>query len=84
MRYAQIFENVNTGGVPLTVFELVTATFAADGFNLRDDWEKSKATFKGKVNGEQLTDLTEGELPGCLDLLVTYHRRMKSGDVMSV
>lgn len=33
-----VFEKVNTGGVPLSVFELVTATFAADGYNLRDDW----------------------------------------------
>ena len=35
----QVFENVNTGGVALTVFELVTATFAAEDFTLRDDWE---------------------------------------------
>lgn len=35
----QVFENVNTGGVALTVFELVTATFAAEEFPLRDDWE---------------------------------------------
>lgn len=35
----QVFENVNTGGVPLTVFELVTATFAADDFYLRNDWD---------------------------------------------
>jgi hypothetical protein len=33
-----VFEKVNTGGVPLSVFELVTATYAADNFNLRDDW----------------------------------------------
>lgn len=33
-----VFEKVNTGGVPLSVFELVTASYAADGFNLRDDW----------------------------------------------
>lgn len=33
-----VFEKVNTGGVPLNVFELLTATYAADGFNLRDDW----------------------------------------------
>jgi hypothetical protein len=32
-----VFEKVNTGGVPLSVFELITATRAADGFNLRDD-----------------------------------------------
>ena len=33
-----VFEKVNTGGVSLSVFELVTATFAAESFNLRDDW----------------------------------------------
>lgn len=33
-----VFEKVNTGGVPLSVFELVTATWAAEGYNLRDDW----------------------------------------------
>ena len=37
-----VFEKVNTGGVPLNVFELMTASFAADGFNLRDDWYGSK------------------------------------------
>jgi hypothetical protein len=36
----QVFEKVNTGGVTLTVFELVTAMFAVDNYNLRDDWEK--------------------------------------------
>lgn len=34
-----VFENVNTGGVTLNVFELVTAAFAADDFQLRKDWE---------------------------------------------
>lgn len=38
-----VFEKVNTGGVPLNVFELVTATYAADGYNLRDDWFGSAA-----------------------------------------
>ncbi len=33
-----VFEKVNTGGVPLSVFELMTASYAADGYNLRDDW----------------------------------------------
>ncbi len=33
-----VFEKVNTGGVSLSVFELVTASFAVDNFNLRDDW----------------------------------------------
>ena len=34
----QVFEKVNTGGVTLTVFELLTATYAADDFELREDW----------------------------------------------
>ncbi|MBD2037743.1 DUF262 domain-containing protein [Leptolyngbya sp. FACHB-321] len=33
-----VFEKVNTGGVSLSVFELITATYAADNVNLRDDW----------------------------------------------
>ena len=34
-----VFEKVNTGGVTLTTFELVTAMFAGHGFKLREDWE---------------------------------------------
>ncbi|MGH3275956.1 MAG: GmrSD restriction endonuclease domain-containing protein [Streptosporangiaceae bacterium] len=41
----QVFEKVNTGGVELTVFELLTATYAADNFNLRDDWTARSATW---------------------------------------
>lgn len=33
-----VFEKVNTGGKPLDVFELVTASFAASEFDLREDW----------------------------------------------
>lgn len=40
-----VFEKVNTGGVPLDVFELLTATYAADGFRLKDDWRDRKARF---------------------------------------
>lgn len=44
----KVFENVNTGGVALTVFELVTATFATYEFDLREDWEKCKTIIWGK------------------------------------
>lgn len=62
----KVFENVNTGGVPLTVFELVTATFAIyqdpithEGFDLRKDWEKCKKTIR--ADGDTLrTDLFDG------------------------
>jgi hypothetical protein len=45
----QVFENVNKGGVALTVFELVTATFATDDFDLRKDWERQRDTIGEKV-----------------------------------
>ena len=52
-----VFEKVNTGGVSLTVFELVTASFAAEsgGFSLRDDWDKREerlhSDFEGVLQG---------------------------------
>jgi hypothetical protein len=33
-----VFEKVNVGGKKLDAFELVTAIYAADRFNLREDW----------------------------------------------
>ncbi|MCD8347123.1 MAG: DUF262 domain-containing protein [Lachnospiraceae bacterium] len=44
----KVFENVNTGGVSLTVFELVTATFATYEFDLRKDWEQCRDIIWGK------------------------------------
>lgn len=70
----QIFENVNTGGVPLTVFELVTATFAADNYNLRENWDKIKAHFKTKKNGELLSEIDGANFLQSMTLLVTYKR----------
>ena len=55
----KVFENVNTGGVPLTVFELVTATFATYEFDLRKDWEACRDVIWGR--GEPLnTDVMYG------------------------
>lgn len=55
----KIFENVNTGGVVLTVFELVTASFAADDFDLRADWEECRRIIRGE--GEAFTtDILDG------------------------
>ena len=52
----KVFENVNTGGVVLTVFELVTASFAAEDFNLRADWEQCRDIIRGK-NSQVNTDI---------------------------
>ena len=55
----KVFENVNTGGVPLTVFELVTATFATHEFDLRKDWVSCKKKIQG-VDDTLRTDLLDG------------------------
>lgn len=55
----KVFENVNTGGVPLTVFELVTATYATQEFDLRKDWEECKKHIRGEDDTLR-TDLLDG------------------------
>lgn len=68
----QVFEKVNTGGVSLTVFELLTATFAADDFALRDDWaEREKSLTEHHV----LSSFRSTDFLQIISLLATYHRR---------
>ena len=43
-----VFEKVNQGGVSLTVFELITASFAADNFQLREDWDSREKCLKNE------------------------------------
>lgn len=68
----QVFEKVNTGGVTLNVFELLTATFAADDFNLRDDWDERKKTFK---KHEVISNLGSNELLQAISLFATIERK---------
>lgn len=74
-----VFEKVNTGGVVLDVFELLTATFAASEFDLRADWEaRKKRLSEHKVlRGMQSTDFLQA-----VTLLATRQRRLswKKGD----
>jgi hypothetical protein len=74
-----VFEKVNTGGVPLSVFELVTATYAADGFNLRDDWfgkPSASGRYKKFASHPLLRDLEPTEFLQGISLLHTYERRL--------
>ena len=72
----QIFENVNTGGVPLTVFELVTATFAADEYDLRKDWEGIQEGFSKKKNGDVLKEITGANFLAAMTLLISYKKSL--------
>jgi hypothetical protein len=67
-----VFEKVNTGGVPLNVFELLTATYAADGFRLNDDWKQRKERLNAQpvLRGVQNTDFLQA-----VTLLATRAKR---------
>ena len=74
-----VFEKVNTGGVSLNVFELLTATFAADDFNLREDWEKIDAKLKSY---SVLQKIENTDFLQAISLLATRDRHLtaiKSG-----
>ncbi len=70
----QVFENVNTGGVQLTVFDLLTAMYAADGFNLRDEWETRQREFR---KHPLLEGLPSTNFLQIVSLLATYERRVQ-------
>lgn len=71
-----VFERVNTGGVALNVFELLTASFAADDFQLRDDWSARELRLKRRhpvLQGLQSDDFLQA-----MSLLATQARRREA------
>ena len=71
----QVFEKVNTGGVTLTVFELLTAIYAADDFQLRPDWEERER----KIHSQSiLAGVSNTDFLQAVTLLATLERRMVS------
>jgi hypothetical protein len=76
----QVFEKVNTGGVTLSVFELMTATYAADDFRLREDWES-----KEKVLNQQdvLTGIDATAFLVSLTLYSTYLRSLQGHGIVT-
>lgn len=69
-----VFEKVNTGGVVLDVFELLTATFASSEFDLRNDWETRRRRLNEHkvLRGMQNTDFLQA-----ICLLATRERRSR-------
>ncbi|MGY1784682.1 GmrSD restriction endonuclease domain-containing protein [Geodermatophilus sp. SYSU D00698] len=77
---ATVFEKVNTGGLPLNVFELLTAVFAGDkayfdeyetDFRLNDDWAATKALF---AKHPVLTGVANTDFLQAVTLLTTHQR----------
>lgn len=79
----QIFENVNTGGVKLTVFELITATFAADEYNLRNDWDSIINKFKTSKQSDVLRVVENTTFLTAMTLLVNYRKSKRSNVAVS-
>ena len=67
----QVFENVNTGGVSLTVFELMTATYAAENYALREDWVERKERIRQLP---VLRSVDESAFLTAVTLLASYKR----------
>jgi len=74
-----VFEKVNTGGVVLDVFELLTATFAAGYFDLRQDWD---ARYKRLREHKVLRGLQSTDFVQAVTLVATRERRLhwQAGD----
>jgi len=67
-----VFEKVNTGGVALNVFELLTATFASDDFRLKEDWQvrRTRLDTRAVLRSFENTDFLQ-----VISLLATRARR---------
>jgi hypothetical protein len=81
---ATVFEKVNTGGVPLNVFELLTATFAGDAdyfaehgddFRLNESWSAIHAEF---AHEPILTTVKSTDFLQAVTLLTTHKRNRES------
>ncbi|HLV09790.1 MAG TPA: DUF262 domain-containing protein, partial [Halanaerobiales bacterium] len=70
----QVFEKVNTGGISQTVFELLTATFASDDFDLKQDWQEIKEKFK---DYKLLANVNNTDFIQAITLLASYKHRIE-------
>jgi Protein of unknown function DUF262 len=81
-----VFEKVNTGGVPLNVFELLTATYAADpdyfaehghDFHLPEHWGQVKET----MAEYPMLRIEDSDFLQAVCLVSTHYRRRGRSDV---
>ncbi|MEW6496295.1 MAG: DUF262 domain-containing protein [Cyanobacteriota bacterium] len=71
----QVFEDTNTSGCDLNFFDLMTASYCADNFSLRDDWKCREARLKSfKV----LRCLRNTDFIQAVTLAASYSRRQNA------
>lgn len=79
-----VFEKVNVGGKKLDAFELVTAIYAADEFDLREDWDGNTAGKRGRKSAiighpnrrDVLSELASTDFLQSCTLLHTRQKRL--------
>ena len=73
-----VFEKVNVGGKKLDAFELVTAIYASDNFQLRDDWHQRLESIVGeKARRDVLARLANTEFLQANSLVHTHANRVR-------
>ena len=80
----QVFEKVNVGGKKLDAFELVTAIYAGDNFDLREDWLGSEEAGPGRRDrmigenstGNVLKEIASTDFLQACTILSTREKRL--------
>jgi hypothetical protein len=69
----QVFEDTNTSGCDLNYFDLMSSSYCADDFSLRDDWKQRENCFQSfKV----LRQIRNTDFVQAIALVAGYTRRM--------
>ncbi len=76
----QIFEKVNTTGVQLNVFDLLTARFSAQNFDLRNDWKQQVDRITFLPENDVLGRFSPIEFLQVLSLLASFQRKVNDPD----
>jgi len=71
----QVFEKVNTGGVSLSVFELLTASFASEEFDLKTDWSLIRKEFKPYKVLDKTSNI---DIIQAITIYATYQRKKEA------
>lgn len=69
-----VFENVNTKGVQLTVFELLTASYASDDFQLPEAWAAVQAKI---AQHSAVSEIDDTDFLRAICLVSTHFSRVK-------
>ena len=71
----QVFEDTNTSGCDLNFFDLMTASYCADNFSLRDDWKRREVHL---MSFKALRSLRNTDFLQAVTLAASYARRQNA------